>query len=443
MILTEEHRITYESQKALFREMDHFCYLAKNLSNSVNYLIKQCFRIHRKLKSGEILDSWEKGIIYRVNCALHQYNLHREESKRLRYIDESNGFIADAYFLSYYMKSWDVYREMPYATCSQICIQEKCREWKSYFRSLQEFRKHPEKYLGCPKTPGYLDPEHGRGRIVITSQNFSIDEKGNVRMPGFLSEIRIKARHRNARQIRVHTGYGLLRIELMYEQKEATPVNAPNVMGIDVGVNNLMAVSFSSEGAPVIINGRPLKSINQFYNKKKAFLQETAKRSNQRHKTHAMDCLNQKRNQKIRDYLHKASRRIIDLAQAENVGLIVIGQNIGWKQKVTLGKTTNQNFVSIPYYALIDMIQYKAKLAGIKVKVTKESYTSGTSYLDGELPNITYYDRSRRVKRGLFKSNAGLYINADVNAAYQIMKTGGVKKLQIKRGEAVTKINVA
>ncbi|MCR5748408.1 MAG: transposase [Lachnospiraceae bacterium] len=443
MILTEEHRITYESQKELFREMDHYCYLSKNLSNAVNYLIKQCYRIHRKLKLGEILDSWEKGIIYRVNRALHQYNLSRSESKQLRNIDESNGFIADAYFLSYYMKNWDVYRDMPYATCSQICIQEKCREWKSYFRSVREYRKHPDKYLGCPKTPGYLDPEHGRGRIVITSQNFSIDETGNVRMPGFLSEIRIKARHRNARQIRVHTGYGLLCIELMYEQKEAAPVNAPNIMGIDIGVNNLMAISFASDSTPVIINGRPLKSINQFYNKKKAFLQEIAKRSNDRSNTHAMDRLTKKRNQKIRDYLHKASRRIINLAQVENVGLIVIGNNTGWKQKVTLGKTTNQNFVSIPYHTLIDMIRYKATLAGIKVKVTKESYTSGTSYLDGEYPDALHYDRSRRMNRGLFKSNTGLYINADVNAAYQIIKTGGVNNLQIKQDEAVKKINVA
>ncbi len=443
MILTEEHRITYESQKALFREMDHYCYLAKNLTNSVNYLVKQCFRIHRKIKSGEILDSWEKGIIYRVNCALYQYNLNRPESKQLRHIDENNGFIADAYFLSYYMKTWDVYRKMPYATCSQICIQEKCREWKSYFRSLKEYQKHPGKFLGCPKTPGYLDPEHGRGRIVITSQNFSIDEAGNVRMPGFLSGIRIKARHRNVRQIRVRTGYGLLCIELMYEQKEAAPVNAPNVMGIDIGVNNLMAVSFSSDRAPVIINGRPLKSINQFYNKKKAFLQETAKRSNQRHRTHAMDRLDQKRKQKIRDYLHKASRRIIAVAQAENVGWIVIGNNPGWKQKATLGKTANQNFVSIPYHVLIDMIQYKAALVGIKVKVTKENYTSGTSYLDGEVPDITYYDRSRRVERGLFKSNTGLYINADVNAAYQIMKSGGIEDLPIKTREQITKIYAA
>ncbi|MCR5747216.1 MAG: transposase [Lachnospiraceae bacterium] len=443
MILTEEHSITYESQKDLFREIDHYCYLSKNLSNAVNYLVKQCYRIHRKLKLGEIPDSWEKGIIYHVNRALHQYNLSRSESKQLRYIDENNGFIADAYFLSYYMKKWDVYREMPYATCSQICIQEKCREWKSYFRSIREYRKHPDKYLGCPRTPGYLDPEHGRGRIVITSQNFSIDETGDVRMPGFLSGLHIKARHRNVRQIRIQTGYGLLRIQLMYEQKEAAPINSPNVMGIDIGVSNLMAVSFSSDSAPVIINGRPLKSINQFYNKRKAFLQETAKRSNDRNNTHAMDRLTKRRNQKIRDYLHKASRKIIDLAQAENVGLIVIGNNTGWKQKVTLGKTTNQNFVSIPYHILIDMIRYKATLAGIKVKVTRESYTSGTSYLDGEYPDDLHYDRSRRVNRGLFKSNTGLFINADVNAAYQIMKSEKLKDIPIKVREQITKINVA
>ncbi len=116
MYLTEEHSISYSSNKDLFKEIDRYCFLAKNLSNTVNYLIRQCYRIHKKLQDGEILDSREKGMIYRANCAIRKYNLKRPEKKQLPYIDKDNGFIADAYFLSFYMKTWKVYRDMPYAT---------------------------------------------------------------------------------------------------------------------------------------------------------------------------------------------------------------------------------------------------------------------------------------------------------------------------------------
>nr|MCR5475490.1 IS200/IS605 family accessory protein TnpB-related protein [Lachnospiraceae bacterium] len=156
-----------------------------------------------------------------------------------------------------------------------------------------------------------------------------------------------------------------------------------------------------------------------------------------------MERLTEKRNNKVKDYLHKASRKIIVHAKMNNVIHIVIGNNRGWKQKVELGKRTNQTFVSIPYRMLIDMICYKAQLAGIRVSVVKESYTSGTSYLDGEIPEKGFYDASRRVKRGMFKSNKGILINADVNAAYQIIKAGGYKDLPIKEKEKVTRLNVA
>lgn len=123
--------------------------------------------------------------------------------------------------------------------------------------------------------------------------------------------------------------------------------------------------------------------------------------------------------------------------------MIVIGNNQGWKQKVDMGKKTNQTFVSIPYRKLIEMIRYKARLAGIEVRTVPEAYTSGTSYLDGEAPDRKHYDKSRRKHRGIFRSNAGILINADVNAAYQIMKLGGVEDLKIKEKEQVTRIKVS
>ena len=443
MMLTENHRIKRSKLKALFKKIDGYCYSTKNLSNSVQYLICQCFRIHQKLRNGETPDSWEQGMIDCINNAITSYNAGRDEKKKLKPVDADNGFIADAYFLSWHMKTQDVYKAVPYATCSQICIQEKCREWKSFYTAKKEFGRQPDKFLGAPRKPGYLDPIKGRGALVITSQNFSIGEDGMITMPGFLKGIKIKAKHKAVRQIRIRTDRNSIRIMLMYEQESDRPRSNGNIMGIDLGVDNLATASLSSGRAPVIINGRPLKSINRYYNKRKALLQEMAKKSNRLDITNRMERLTEKRNNKVKDYLHKASRKVVEIAKTNGVSHIVIGNNKGWKQKVELGKRTNQTFVSIPYRMLVDMICYKAQLAGIVVSVVKESYTSGTSYLDGETPEKSSYDISRRIKRGLFKSNSGTLINADVNAAYQIIKAGGYKNFPIKERENVTRVNVA
>ena len=442
MILSEEHRIKKHNNKKFLHEIDDYCYKVKNLSNSVNYLIKQCYRIHTKIKNGKALEDWEKELIQEINKALEEYNAGRSESKRLRYINADNGYIADAYFLSWYLKGTEVYKDVPYATCSQICIQEKCREWKSFYKATAEYGKDPKKFKEHPHVPGYLDPKTGRGSLVITSQIFKVNEDGKVTMPKFLSGIHIRARHGNVRQIRIKMFKDFILISLMYEKKEKT-VKGTKVMGIDLGINNLIAAAWDSEDKPVIINGKPLKSINQYYNKARAHMQKEAKVYNGKNRTRRIDKLTAKRNRKIKDYMHKASRKIVNLAVSSNVGLIVIGANQGWKQKVHMGNVTNQNFVSIPYKTLINMIEYKARLEGIEVKTVRESYTSGTSYLDGEIPDAAYYDRNRRIRRGLFRSNTGICINADVNAAYQIIKLGSIREVRIKEREQITKLKVA
>ncbi len=391
MILTEEHRINRCQQKELFKTIDGYCYNAKNLSNSVQYLICQCYRIHQKIKNRELLAYWEQEMLHLINTAIADYNRLRDKSKWLAFVDQDNGYIADAYFLSWYMKTQDVYRAMPYSTCSQICIQEKCREWRSFYKAAASYKKDPGKFWGRPKRPGYLDSKKGRGAIVITSQNFSVAEDRTITMPGFLRGISIRARHENVRQIRVITDKRSIRILLMYKQEAQGQNAGGSTMGIDLGVDNLITAGFLC-GEPLIINGRPLKSINRYYNKKKAALQEIAKKSNRLNITTRMERLTEKRNRKVKDYLHKASAKAIGLARKQGVSHIVIGNNRGWKQKVDLGKRTNQAFVSIPYKMLIDMICYKAELSGIRVSIVKETYTSGTSYLDGESPDASHYD---------------------------------------------------
>ncbi|MBP5729524.1 MAG: hypothetical protein J6Y48_20840, partial [Clostridia bacterium] len=225
MLLTEEHRIKKAKQKDLFRAIDDHCYHSKNLYNATNYLIRQCERIHRKLYSGEPLESWEKEMVDRINEGIRIYNEGREKAKQIRQVNENNGFIADAYFLSWHLKASSEYKEMPYATCSQICIQELCRAWKSFYKAIPTYLKNPDSFTGRPQKPGYLDPKEGRNWLVITSQNFRVEEGGSVRMPGFLQGIHIRARHEKIRQIRVRTEKSFIRILLVYETEECTVEN--------------------------------------------------------------------------------------------------------------------------------------------------------------------------------------------------------------------------
>lgn len=441
MILSETHNIKKSNKsKDLFAKIDRFSFASKNLRNYTNYIIKQCSRISYKLKGGEIIDSWEKGFIKKINDAIFQYN-HVISKKNLNYIDNNNGFIADPYFLSWYLKSFDVYKEMPSATCAQICIQMMCRDWKAFYQGIKQWKKNPSSMLGRPNPPRYYDKETGRNWLVLTYQNIKV-VNDILKLPKAFEGINIKPRHNNIKQVQIITTKSRIKINLQYEQTETSRVNGTDTMGIDLNVNNLAAITFSNNNNPVIIDGKPLKSNNQWYNKEKSRLQSIAKTVNNCYMTDRIRRLTERRNNKVKDYLHKTSRMIVNMAVNNNIGIIVIGNNQGWKQNVDLGKKTNQSFVGIPHLTLIQMIEYKANLVGIAVKVVNEAYTSGTSYLDGETPTENYYNKKRRKTRGCFVSNTGEIINADVNGAYQIIKKYQNTVVPIKHREKVSKLKV-
>jgi putative transposase len=160
-----------------------------------------------------------------------------------------------------------------------------------------------------------------------------------------------------------------------------------------------------------------LKSINQFYNKRKAQLQslvgsQTSKR---------LIRLTNKRNRKVKHILHLATRRVIDHLVVNHIGVLVIGYNPEWKQRVNIGRANNQKFVAIPHAQALQMLTYKAHLAGIEVVLQEESYTSKCSFLDGEFPQKQHQYAGRRVQRGLFRAGDGTFINADVNGACNII----------------------
>jgi IS605 OrfB family transposase len=183
-------------------------------------------------------------------------------------------------------------------------------------------------------------------------------------------------------------------------------------------VNNLAVCTSNQALKPIILNGRPLKSINQFYNKKRAEMQSKLQN---KFTSKKISKLTFKRNNKIQDFIHKSSRLIVNYCIENEIDTIIIGKNDNWKQNINIGKQNNQNFVSIPHAKFINLIQYKAQLEGIKVILTEESYTSKCSSLDLEkvCKHETY--KGTRIKRGLFQSSNKL-INADVNGSLNIMR---------------------
>jgi IS605 OrfB family transposase len=211
----------------------------------------------------------------------------------------------------------------------------------------------------------------------------------------------------------------------VYEQKaKQAPVNPAYYAGIDIGMNNLIALTSNKPGfQSVLVNGRSVKSINQFYNKRKADLQKQLGKTGT---TKRMERLTNRRNRRIDHYMHTVSKRIIDLLVKEGIGTLCIGKNDAWKQNSEMSKRTNQNFVQIPHARLISMLTYKAELVGIRVKVTEESYTSKASLLDLDpLPvrdqdnngNEQHIFSGKRIKRGLYRASDGRELNADINGA--------------------------
>lgn len=380
----EKHVI--KASHPYFKMLCSFCQKSKNLYNHANYLVRQNFIENQKwIRYGEL-------------------------DKQLKY---------DTAFPDY--------KNMPTAQSAQQCLRLLDKTWNSFFRSIKDWSKHKDKYLGRPKMPKYLK-KNGLFVLALTNQNCKL--KGNsIYFPkifsGFSVKTGIKAKinFQSFQQIRIVPKYNKLIVEVVYNiTVPAIKANNTRIIGIDIGVNNLAAVANNCELPAFVINGKPVKAINQFYNKKRAYFQGVLQQANSRYTSKRLFRLSEKRYSKIADYMHKASRRIIKFCLSNDIDTIVIGQNKFWKQDSHLGRKTNQNFVQMPFAQLIQMIQYKAKNLGIATVLTEEGYTSGTSFIDGELPIKENYNKSRRKHRGMFFSNIGLKINADLNGAYQIIR---------------------
>ena len=202
-----------------------------------------------------------------------------------------------------------------------------------------------------------------------------------------------------------------------------TNLDKTRAIGIDLGLNNLMAITSNIGNISNLVNGRPLKSINQYYNKRKAHLTSLLEKGGLK-SSKRLRRLEMKRFCKIKDYLHKTSRRVVELMELNNIGTCFIGHNKDWKQEINIGSRNNQNFVSIPYSLLINMLRYKIEEKGGVLVELNEAYTSKCSFLDNE--EICKHEsyKGKRIKRGLFLSENKKALNADINGSLNILKRG-------------------
>ena len=309
------------------------------------------------------------------------------------------------------------YRRLPAQTAQQV-IKQVFKNWKSFWAGAKDRKKHPEKYNGVVKKPRY---KKGKKLTVITFTGQQISVKnGYIHFPKQANLEPIKTLHGDTlKQVRLVPQATCIAVEVVYEQQEIQAKVDDNLfLSIDLGVNNLVTAISNIGEQPFIINGRPLKSVNQYYNKVKSGYQSMLEPKVYNSKR--LDRITFWRNQKVHDYLHKTSDFIVDYCVKNKISTIVIGKNEGWKTGVNLSAKTNQNFVSIPHAKLIQKIEYKAQLVGIKVILQEESHTSKCDHLAGESIGHHAKYSGRRISRGLFKSATGAVINADVNGAIGI-----------------------
>ncbi|MED3665145.1 transposase [Geobacillus stearothermophilus] len=365
--------LIYSSYHYLYHYCNDLCFKSKNLYNYANYIVRQEF-------------------------------INNNEWIRYNSLDKM-------------LKHEQVYKELPAQTSQQI-LRLLDKNWKSFFKAIKDWIKNKEKYLGKPKLPKYKK-KNGRNVVIFTNQQCKIKD-GYIKFPK--TDLKLKTKViEGLQQVRIVPKGSIYVIEVVYKKEIPNMIRESNrVVGIDLGLDNFVTMVNNIGETPIVINGKGIKSINQYYNKQKAYFQSILKKQNGLDWSKRLEKLTLKRNNKIKDFMHKASRHVVDWCVKHNIDTIVIGKNDNWKQEVDLGKRLNQAFVQIPYDMFIHQLQYKAEEQGVRVIVTEESYTSKCSFLDMEEIKKQKQYKGKRIKRGLFQSEKGILINADVNGAYNL-----------------------
>ena len=375
MKLVEKHKI-YKSHPA-YSKLDHMSRKANNLYNQCVYFIK------------------------------NSENL----SEDLRLTDKVMKSFPDEH---------DNYRSFGNTKCAQQVIKLFHQNLRSYFASIKDYKKNPTKYTGQPRFPRFRK-SGDRFQVIFTNQAAKLDGQTiNIAPRAFENQLLIKLRTNAAKklcQVTFAPRNDYFLVYVIYEVDD--PVisqTADKVAAIDIGLSNLATVTFSEQHEPILYRSDLMK-INRDFNRLNAKYVSILTKTQNKYTSKRRTRLSEKYAGLIEDRLHKISRAIVNDLSQRGVSTVVVGKNTGQKINNKL-----KNFVQVPLFRLIELIKYKAELAGITFIQVNESYTSGTSFLDDELPTKEFYNRDRRKFRGLFISNDLRRINADVNASFQIMK---------------------
>jgi putative transposase len=367
-------------------EMDHLAFLSKNLYNATLYAMRQEY-----FRSGRTL-TWQ--------------------SLSKRFVRERN---PDFYAL-------------PTKVSKEVLMQVG-REYTAFFRLLK--LKNAGRYDNPIHLPKYKDKANGRNVITFPGQTISGHRKevktGLYEYAVCSKSLNMKflSRHENVIMFKIVPRPDSYEVHAIYGAEEPIidPERKRRWTSGDIGVDNLLTVWAGP--ASFIVNGKPVKSINQYYNRTMAHLQsewDQNRRKNDKLRTRRMNMMTSKRNRLVDGYLHRASRMIVNQLASIGVTDLAVGYNAGWKQDTSMGRVQNQKFVAIPFARFLTMLDYKLRMAGITLHLTEESYTSKCSYVDAEPMSRHGSYAGKRVKRGLFRTSNGSFVNADVNGAANILR---------------------
>ena len=413
MYLTVKQQIKHLSKED-YKSIKELCHIAKNLTNEAIYNVRQYYFTE------------DKFLKYEKNYTL--------------------------------LKSSSNYKELNSNMAQQI-LKEVDGSFKSFFGLIKLAKQGKYSFKDC-KLPRYL-PKDGYTTLVIGfvrlngnklilpfSNNFKKTHKVvEITIPPVLLDKKVK-------EIRIlpKANARYFEIQYIYETEcIQRNLNTQNALALDLGVNNLVT-AVSSTGKSFIVDGKRLKSINQWFNKENARLQSIkdkqrfGKKPTNRQKAIARDC-----NNKVNDYMNKAARMIIDYCINNDIGTLIAGYNVTFQRNSHIGKQNNQNFVNIPYGRFRDKLAYMCELNGITYVEQEESYTSKASFWDKD--NIPVYNNDNpkeyefsgnRVHRGLYETANGKTFNADINGALNIMRKSSVVDMNILygRGEVDTPIRI-
>jgi putative transposase len=327
------------------------------------------------------------------------------------------------------------------------------RNFKSFFSLLK--LKNKGKYSDRVNIPSYLGKEDGWSVLVAgRSARVKNDKIYMGLSKKFREEYNINKRDiifnlpknlhnlTKLQQIQIKPIYGGKEYELIITYKKEEDIknlNKDNILGLDCGLDNLLTSYDVKNKSSFIINGKPLKSINRFYNKQKGKLQSEYERNKLEDKnTKRFIKLSEYRKNYINNYFNQTVNRIVKYCINNDIGTIVIGDFKGIKDSINMGKKNNQNFVSIPFGILKRKLEAKCEYYGIAYVLQEESYTSKCSSLDLESIKKHEEYKGKRIKRGLYKANNGELINSDVNGACNI-----IRKYKCKSGSDLSDTDVS